>query len=537
MLRAIAYIRVSTDRQVTDGSSLVTQRRRVLEYVTAKGYKLVKQFIEEGESAKTDNRPVLQEMLQFCRSNKGGIDLLVFPKIDRFARYSEDYHNLKARLRELGIRVESIDERFDDSPAGKFLESMLAATAQFDNDVRSERTYNGMKEAVRQGRWVWRAPIGFRNTTFNNKKTIEPDPATARFVVEGFEKIASGQFKVSELRKWLSDHGVTVGRNAIYNMLSNKAYIGVIESFGLTVRGEPPMIPLISESLFRRASDAIQSKNYPKSIRRDNPDFALRGTVYCSCGKLLTACWSAGRGTRYPYYRCHECRKVNLRRELVEGAFLRFVTRFRGLLQFNGSIRQDLEAKFNEDSLDLVQVHKNLARERDKTQSILNSLVMKVAEGVIPDHLATQQIEELDAKLRDVTAKLNAAGEVRVEPPFEVLWRRAKEFLDQVQELWRTGNLAERQNIQRLFFPHGAQITCSTNCRTAKGGQLTGSALAVLFDLSPLVGHGDRSAKQVSPATTTPDSIIKFLHDVNVEMTGSAKKGTEQQFTETEIDL
>lgn len=188
MVRAIAYIRVSTDRQATDGTSLVTQRRRVVEFTALKGYQLKKQFVEEGESAKTDNRPVLREMLAYCEQERGNIDVLVFPKIDRFARYSEDYHHLKRHLRNLGIRVESIDERFDDSPAGRFLESMLAATAQFDNDVRSERTYNGMKEAVAQGRWVWRAPVGYRNVRVDNKANIEPDPKIAPLVVEALKE-------------------------------------------------------------------------------------------------------------------------------------------------------------------------------------------------------------------------------------------------------------------------------------------------------------------------------------------------------------
>lgn len=285
MVRAIAYIRVSTDRQATDGTSLVTQRRRVIEYVTAKGYVLVKQFVEEGESAKTDNRPVLQEMLRFCEQEKGRIDLLIFPKIDRFARYSEDYHHLKSRLRGLGIRFESIDERFDDSPAGRFLESMLAATAQFDNDVRSERTYNGMKEAVSQGRWVWMAPLGYRNIRVDGKATIEPDPHTGPLVVKAFEMIADGVTGTTRVRQWLADQGVSIGKNGLYRMLQNKIYLGIIEAFGLQERGAPPMVPLLSESLFYRAQVSLRPHNGPGTINRNNDEFPLRGTVLCPCGQ------------------------------------------------------------------------------------------------------------------------------------------------------------------------------------------------------------------------------------------------------------
>jgi DNA invertase Pin-like site-specific DNA recombinase len=37
---------------------------------------------------------------------------------------------------------------------------VLAAFAQFDNDVRSDRTRAGMNAALELGRWVFLAPIG-----------------------------------------------------------------------------------------------------------------------------------------------------------------------------------------------------------------------------------------------------------------------------------------------------------------------------------------------------------------------------------------
>jgi DNA invertase Pin-like site-specific DNA recombinase len=41
------------------------------------------------------------------------------------------------------------------------MEGVLAAFAQFDNDVRSDRTRAGMKAALELGRWTFLAPIGF----------------------------------------------------------------------------------------------------------------------------------------------------------------------------------------------------------------------------------------------------------------------------------------------------------------------------------------------------------------------------------------
>ncbi len=54
------------------------------------------------------------------------------------------------------------------------MENMVAAFAQFDNDMRADRCTNGMKEAVREGRHVWNAPIGYNNVRVADKATIAP---------------------------------------------------------------------------------------------------------------------------------------------------------------------------------------------------------------------------------------------------------------------------------------------------------------------------------------------------------------------------
>jgi site-specific DNA recombinase len=44
------------------------------------------------------------------------------------------------------------------------MEGVLASFAQFDNDVRSDRTRAGMRAALELGRWTFPAPIGYLNT-------------------------------------------------------------------------------------------------------------------------------------------------------------------------------------------------------------------------------------------------------------------------------------------------------------------------------------------------------------------------------------
>jgi hypothetical protein len=51
--------------------------------------------------------------------------------------------------------LRSATEPIDDTSTGKLIDGVLLAFAQFDNDVRSDRTRFGMKAALELGRGVF----------------------------------------------------------------------------------------------------------------------------------------------------------------------------------------------------------------------------------------------------------------------------------------------------------------------------------------------------------------------------------------------
>jgi DNA invertase Pin-like site-specific DNA recombinase len=83
--------------------------------------------------------------------------------LTRFAREKYDHFALRALLKSLGISLRSATEPIDDTSTGKLMEGVLAAFAQFDNDVRADRTRAGMRAALEQGRWTFIPPLGYLN--------------------------------------------------------------------------------------------------------------------------------------------------------------------------------------------------------------------------------------------------------------------------------------------------------------------------------------------------------------------------------------
>ena len=492
MEKAIAYVRVSTDRQATDGSSLETQKRRISEYAEQKQYDVVKLFVEEGESAKTDRRPVLQELLGYVRLHKGKVSVLIFPKVDRFARYTEDYHFLKAYLRDRGIRVESTDERFDDSPSGRFLESMLAATAQFDNDVRAERATNGMKEAVTDGRWARKPPVGLRTIKVNGKTTAEIDPEKGPIVREGFERMARRQGTPEDNRQWLRARGVSMVRSHFHQSFFNKLYIGIIEASGQTVRAKPPLLPLVSEEVFYLAQANFRPRSTPKVYQRDRGDFPLRGTLRCAtCSRYLTAGWTKGRSAKYPYYRCVKCAGMNVPKALVERYFLDDLAWWSEGLGLDVQDRQKLAEQDFKESLQADEARRKLDDEITKIAELQGSLALKVAEGIIPDSIAKAQIEELDVKRRDCTVDRDNLP----KPGYaiEEVLEFGAAFIAELPTYWQAGKLPIKKQIQSFFYPDGATVLRNGQIATAKKRFTTGSDKRQVSQLSAVAPSNEIS--------------------------------------------
>nr|WP_319390403.1 recombinase family protein [uncultured Cohaesibacter sp.] len=59
------------------------------------------------------------------------------------------------------IRI-CLNFNFEDTPEGKFLETILAATGTLEREQNARQVRQKMKARVEQGFWVNRAPVGYK---------------------------------------------------------------------------------------------------------------------------------------------------------------------------------------------------------------------------------------------------------------------------------------------------------------------------------------------------------------------------------------
>ena len=155
---------------------------------------------------------------------------------------------------------------------------MLANVAQFDNDMRAERCRNGMIDCVRAGRYVFSAPVGYKNGLLNGEKNIIIDNSKAPFIKRVFELLATDLYSPENVRKIITDEGARLGTNTkiskqyFHSLIRNKVYKGIISIKGFNL-GEikGTYEPIINEELF----DAVQNQVKSQFVRSESKEFAF----------------------------------------------------------------------------------------------------------------------------------------------------------------------------------------------------------------------------------------------------------------------
>ena len=123
-LRCCIYARVSTEEQAERDLSIPFQLERCRYHAQGNGWEVVREFVDAGESARTDKHPQFQRMVAEARARQ--FDVILVHKFDRFARNDYDFIIYEKEFEDLGISIESVSEPGDAStPAGYIIRRMM----------------------------------------------------------------------------------------------------------------------------------------------------------------------------------------------------------------------------------------------------------------------------------------------------------------------------------------------------------------------------------------------------------------------------
>ncbi len=219
MKKAIIYRRVACTEQGGKDYSLQHQEDQLRKYCALKQIEVVEHF-QDAASGTTFNRPEFQKALEFLRKNKKCVDLLLFTKWDRFSRNISEAYRMIGLLTDLGVECNAIEQPLDLS--------FYLATPEIENDRRSMNTREGMRKAMRAGRWVGRTPNGYKMGRDEQNKPLMCPTSDAPFIKEGFELYSTGLYSISEVIKMLEQKGFKMSKNQFVASLRNPIYCGKI---------------------------------------------------------------------------------------------------------------------------------------------------------------------------------------------------------------------------------------------------------------------------------------------------------------------
>jgi site-specific DNA recombinase len=160
-MKAIGYVRVSTDQQADRGVSLEAQTEKVRAMAVVKDAELLDVIVDAGESAKSLQRPGMARLLALVDNR--AVDVVIIAKLDQLTRSVADLAELLKRFKRSGVSLVSVADSLDTkSAAGRLVLNIMVSVSEWEREAIGERTRDAMHLKQTKGERVGNVPFGYR---------------------------------------------------------------------------------------------------------------------------------------------------------------------------------------------------------------------------------------------------------------------------------------------------------------------------------------------------------------------------------------
>lgn len=359
-MKAVGYIRVSTEEQVREGYGLAAQEQAVRAYCQAHGWDLTEIYSDAGRSGKSmKQREALNRLMDDAEA--GAFERVIFWKLDRLGRNLRDLLSICDRLEGVGVGIVSIQESIDTgTAAGRMVRSFLGAVAEFERDIIVDRIKVALAEKARQGEILGRLPLGYKR---DEDGAVAVDAVIGPLVRAAYERYNTGAHSMLDVATWAGDVGLRsnegnpLDRVSVRKLLSNITYAGMVTYHGKVVgKGKHPAI--VDAALFAAVQETMHSRKRefsPPTRPFGREPYPLSGVASCdSCGAdLLGVSRNVEGKYRYSYYRCstthrrgkHACAQKMVRTPVLETQIAEYVGGMRLPPEYLGEVVAELRSR------------------------------------------------------------------------------------------------------------------------------------------------------------------------------------------------
>ena len=199
---------------------------------------VVREYVDEAKSGRIDDRPEFNKMIDESRLPEAPFREVLVWKFSRFTRKREHAVAYKSLLLRRGVRVVSITEPTDDTPAGTLMEGIIETVDEFYSENLATDVRRGMREAASRGFWVSsRTPYGYNRVMVQDgvkdRPKLQPDDVKAPVVKRIFDMAENGAGTL-DIARAINDEEIpsATGRlwssNSVNLILGNEVYTGTL---------------------------------------------------------------------------------------------------------------------------------------------------------------------------------------------------------------------------------------------------------------------------------------------------------------------
>ena len=426
MKKAAIYLRVSTTKQAAGDLSLPDQKRQCEAYAQSKGYAVGEVFVEEGKSARSDNRPEFQRMINLACAPHRPFDAIVVHSQSRFARNTKDLLTYIEKLEVNGVSLLSITQDLGAGETADVLRTVVGALDEYQSKETAKHVTRSMIENANQGYWNGaKPPYGYSTYAAETrgarvKKKLEIDEHEAEVVRLMFRLYVfgsigvgdpcdknKGPMGVKQITTHLNENGYRNRQGKpfrlqyISEILRNTAYVGehfynkrdsrrgVDRSKSEWIRMRVPRI--VDDAIFYRVQEKLDRhhplKTPPRLVKSD---VLLTSVAKCgACGAPMRK--QSGKRNQYHYYRCSTkcdsgktaCKGVSIPMGELDGIVLSALEDTVLKPKRLRKMTEALVARASEKNEALAARRRKLDGEKRKTVKSLNELYSRIGEGVI----------------------------------------------------------------------------------------------------------------------------------------------------------
>ncbi len=477
--RAVIYCRISDKGQTGLGS----QQHRCRQYAEAKQLE-VAQVFEDKFTGGGDfmQRKGMVALLRFLDDHPTERFVVIFDDLKRYARDTEFHLRLRREMMERGAIRECLNFNFEDTPEGKFNETINAAFGELDRETIKRQSRQKTIARMEAGYYAFsRPPMGYKYVkakSGNNKVLVRDEPA-ASIIADVLEGFASGRYaSQAEIARHLEAHprfhkaSGKVRVQTVTDILTQPLYAAYIASkaYGITPR-DAQHDGLISKATYAKIQERIAGRANAPARKDLNRDFALRGSVTCSCcGNNITASWSKGLTKHYAYYLCQtkgcDFYGKSIARDKIEGEFeslLQSVQPSKGLVKTTLAMFRTYweikiaQAKENASAItsEIKDAETQIAKLVDRIVKISNEDAISAIEN---------KIGELEQRKLILAEK--AANHAAPQPPFKESLELSLRFLANPYNIWASGVFELKRLVLKLVFVEPLRYDRESGYRT-----------------------------------------------------------------------